>query len=677
MAVTLSLSITQNSQNIPNNTSNVTVKATVKWTYGSYNATGQCTGSLTIDGTKYSFSGIKFNTGETQSGSQVVMTKTVDVKHGSSGAKTLVCSASFVTGVSSGTISASTSKTLTIIHQASTLVVEKGTLGTKQTLTINEQVSGYKHKLFYSCLPVASGYILGGKDSFSTANSVDWTPPLSLAQKSPTQTAVVVTFTLSTYTNDGTEVGWKQYTKQYTIPASVKPSVSLAVSDPTGNKNTFDAYIQGFSKMKIVATASGNQGSTIESYKIEADGKTYTSASVETGAITGTGTLTVKATVTDSRGRTATANTTISVLPYSFPKISALAVNRCDYDADGNNYVKDGYFAVKFSSEITSLNSKNTAVYKIQHKKVTETSYTTETLTDFAGQYSVSDGVFVFPAETSSSYDILLTVSDALRNANKAITGASVGKVWSLLKKAGKIVGVAFGKVSEWEDVFEISFKTMFTGGILHPTLEPETDLNEVLTPNTYIGANLSTYNYTCGGADLPLTSGTFSLEVVGMGEEGQVKQRLTYCHKTLSKAWERIYYASTWGEWVCVSDFDGQLLWEGAYYMNENQTVRLAETVSKQRNGIVLVFSLYDKEEKVAKSQEMFEFFVPKYTIMAHSGSGRNFNLCGMFGNGVKYLYLHNDKIVGYSNNDTTEDTIGGIEYDNSRYVLRSVIGV
>jgi len=40
--------------------SNVTVSVTAKWTYGSYNATGQCTGSITIDGTKYSFSGIKF-----------------------------------------------------------------------------------------------------------------------------------------------------------------------------------------------------------------------------------------------------------------------------------------------------------------------------------------------------------------------------------------------------------------------------------------------------------------------------------------------------------------------------------------------------------------------------------------------------------------------------------------
>jgi len=87
-------------------------------------------------------------------------------------------------------------------------------------------------------------------------------------------------------------------------------------------------------------------------------------------------------------------------------------------------------------------------------------------------------------------------------------------------------------------------------------------------------------------------------------------------------------------------------------------------------------MFSLYDSENKVGKNQELFEFFIPKYTIKAHAGCGRNFNLCGMFGNGVKYLYLHDDKIIGYSKNNTSV-TVGGLTYDNARYVLRYVIGV
>jgi hypothetical protein len=231
-------------------------------------------------------------------------------------------------------------------------------------------------------------------------------------------------------------------------------------------------------------------------------------------------------------------------------------------------------------------------------------------------------------------------------------------------------LGMAVGKVAELAGVLDIGFKTRFMGGILHPVLEPETDLNDVLTPNTYVGANISTYNY----ANCPLTSGTFTLEVVGMGEDGQAKQRLTYCHKTLAKAWERIYYAESWGEWVCVSDFDGQLLWEGGYYMTATHNVTLPEPVSKQRSGIVLVFSKYTDGE--AKNEQFSSFFIPKYLVSKHSGCGHDFKLGGVWNAGAKYLYIYDAQIVGHDKNNQTI-TVGGITYTNSDFVLRYVIGV
>lgn len=465
MAVSIYLTFTQNSQSIENNTSNVTVNAVAQWGGGSWNHTGECYGSITIDGTKYSYSGIILNPNQITSGSQTVMSKTVNVSHNSDGTKTLAFSASFYTGLSSsGTQSASTSKVLTTIPRKSELTVANGTLGTKQTLTITEKASTFKHKLKYTCGD-ASGWILGGSSSFSTANSVEWTPPLSLAQQNTTGTSVSVTFTLYTYTDGGTSVGSNSYTKTFSIPSSVKPTVSVAVSDPMGYKDTYGAYVQGWSKLKIVATASGSQGSTIKSYKTEADGKTYTAATVESDAIAGTGTLTIKVTVTDSRGRTATASTTVSVLAYAFPKISALSVYRCD--ANGNASSSGAYLAVKFSSAITSLNSKNTAAYTIQHKKATASSYTTKTLTDFAGQHSVSNGVYVFSADTASSYDIILTVKDSFKSIPKTATGSSVKKTWSLLKKAGEIVGFAFGKIAELEGVFDVDFVIRARKGII------------------------------------------------------------------------------------------------------------------------------------------------------------------------------------------------------------------
>lgn len=310
MAVTISFSVTQNSQSIADNTTNVTVRSTVKWTGGSYNATGECYGSITIDGTKYSFSGLKFNTGKTTSGSQTIMTKTVNVKHNSDGTKTLKCSTSFYTGVSSGTISASANTVLKTIPQKSTLTASNGTLGTAQTLTINRKASGYTHTIKYEC-GSASGTIA----TKTTSTSVSFTPPLSLASQNTTGTTVSVKFTITTY-NGTTSLGSNTKTITCSIPSSVKPSCSISVSDAAG----LPVFVKGVSKFKITVTPTIAYGSEIASYTITTNGMTYTSSSVTTSVISSSGSQTIKAVVKDKRGRTAEINRTLTV--YDIPSLS-------------------------------------------------------------------------------------------------------------------------------------------------------------------------------------------------------------------------------------------------------------------------------------------------------------------------------------------------------------------
>lgn len=121
MAVSLSLTITQNSQNVANNTSNITVKVIASWTYSSNNRTSPApSGWVKIDGTQYNFSNT-FNDSVTSTGSKTLYTKTVNIGHNADGSKTVSCNASFATGVSSGTITASASKALTKIPRAASL----------------------------------------------------------------------------------------------------------------------------------------------------------------------------------------------------------------------------------------------------------------------------------------------------------------------------------------------------------------------------------------------------------------------------------------------------------------------------------------------------------------------------------------------------------------------------
>lgn len=537
MAVSISISITQNSQSIANNNSNVTVKCIAKWTNGSNNrvvnasGTPQANGWVKINGTSYDFAST-FNDNQTTSGSKTIFSKTLNISHSTDGTKTLSCSASYSTYVSSGTVTASASKVLTTIPRKSTLSVGNGTLGTAQTLTVTEQASSFTHTITAKC-GTASTTIC----SKSTDNSISFKPPLDWAKQNTTGTSLSVTYTITTY-NGSTNIGSNTYTKTCSIPSSVKPSCKISVSDSTSYYTTYGSYVKGYSKFKITITPTLAYDSPIASYKTTANGATYTSASFTTDALKNHGELTISATVTDKRGRTSSAATSkINVLDYLPPNISTLSVGRCD--ANGTPNDQGEYVEVTFEYSISSLNDKNMVkAVSLSYKKTSDNDYITPP------DFDHTTGTYRFNADTGSSYDVKLSVTDNIMSVPRT-TSVSTAFTIRHLKANGR--GVAFGKISELDDVFDIGFATKFTGGLLYPVLESGTDLNNIRTPNIYAGANASTNNYN----NCPLTSGTFTLEVLSVGPDGQVLQRLTRCYKLASTTYERLYYSSSWGEWT------------------------------------------------------------------------------------------------------------------------------
>lgn len=125
---------------------------------------------------------------------------------------------------------------------------------------------------------------------------------------------------------------------------------------------------------------------------------------------------------------------------------------------------------------------------------------------------------------------------------------------------------------------------------------------------------------------------------------------------------------------------FDEQnLLWEGKYYMTSNQTIKLSQKITQQKNGIILLFCRYD--DGIAYDQQQSMHFVPK--IFANniksgliSSTGVSFDLSSVWVNGRKYLYISDDEIKGNDLNDDTI-TIGNVELNNNKFILRRVYGV
>lgn len=671
---TLKFSWWENSQSVANNTTTIGWKMElIAGSSGRISSTASKDWSVTVNGKTYSGT----NTiGISNNSTKTLASGTTTITHDSNGAKTFSYSFSqqfsiTFSGSSIGTKSGSGEGTLDTIPRASSFSVSNGTLGTSLNLSVTKQDSSFTHTITYKC-ENASGTVCTKSSSTSVAWNTSNGNTLNLAEQNKSGTKVSVTFTLTTYSGNTAIGSSVTKTITMTIPTSVKPSCSVNIEDATNITTLYGSPVKGLSKFKVTVTATTAQGSAISSYKTSANGATYTSSSFTTDVLKSSGTVKVTATVTDKRGRSGTGTASKTVLDYSPPVISKLTVGRCDEDGSANDAGPRA--KVSFQASFTSLSGKNSVSYVLKYRKSSSDIYTEITPT----AEELTAGACYFDADTGSSYVVEFSATDN-HNTTTRTTTVSTGFVLMHWSVGGD--GMGIGKVAELPDVLDIGMTTRHYGGILHPLLAPNTDLNTVLTPNTYVGANLTDYNYTCGDGDLPLTSGTFSLEVIGMGDQGQVKQRLTYCQKTLSRAWERIYHSTegkmSWGDWICVSDFDGQLLWDGAHYMTETQTATLSEPISKQRSGIVLIFSRYSGGE--AQDYHFNSHFIPKYQVSLHPGAGCVFVMSTKepFSTvGSKYLYINDQSIVGSDVNEAV-GTASGVTYDNKGFVLRHVIGV
>ena len=246
MAVSISLSVTQNSQSIDNNTSNVTVKVNYSWTYGSFNR-DSTTKYVKINGTKYSFNDADINTNATTSGSGTLYTKTLNIAHNSDGTGKIEVYAYVDTDISSGVLTKSTTKTLTTIPRASTISATSAVVGSASTITISRKSSKFTHTLKYSF-----GSLSGTIVSKTTSTSYKWTLPTTFyAQIGASATSKSGTLTCETYSGT-TLVGTKTATfTAKTSSATCAPTLSPTVTDVnatttalTGDANKLVKYIE-------------------------------------------------------------------------------------------------------------------------------------------------------------------------------------------------------------------------------------------------------------------------------------------------------------------------------------------------------------------------------------------------------------------------------------------------
>lgn len=545
------------STDVNNNQSTVTATLYLSRTNTGYETWGSGTFSLTINGNQ------KSNTQSyslTYNSNTVMVSHTVVVPHNADGTKSI--SIAWGGGIS-GTFSVNGSSgtaTLDTIPRSSTISsFSSFNIGDSMPVAINRASGSFTHtlQLYIGNTFVAEWLNIGTSATLTlTAAQQD-----ILYQAIPNSTNATVTLWCLTYNGSTVIGGWTSVNVTANVPGAIVPTFGTITHSETIAlvSSTVGKYVQNLSKLSLAITSpSGAKFSTITSYKIVFDGVTYTSDNVVTVEIKGSGNLTATATVTDSRGRTATKSVTISVLPYSVPLITEFSLSRCNSNGTANEigtYVK----VVGKGSASSLLNSteKNTLTYTIYSKLRTVTTWTSKKTATITGLVlNIADILGTYDAVTS--FDFKIDVKDKFNTTislNVLPTGQvtmswgkqgiGIGKVWEqgALDVGGDII--TSGKVTASGDIVTSgAFKGIFEGSFNPRLIANSSNLNSYIDEGMYYcPANASAATIV----NTPTTQ-AFSLFVEG---HAGIKQTVTeYTTSGSAKMWIRNSYSGSWGPW-------------------------------------------------------------------------------------------------------------------------------
>ena len=537
--VKYTITITENSTSVENNTSNVTVKVKFFRTNSGYETYGTGKVYCTIDGTKYT-SSVGLSQKITNSGI-VLFTKTLNIKHKTDGSKTLSVSSYISIDLNGSNLTSSSqsySHALTKLARNSTIssLTSSVSINGTNTSTVNitRANDSYTHTVKWT---VGSYTHSATKVGTSTSYAI----PASWIDALPNSTSGTAKVTVSTY-NGSTKIG-SDVSKNFTItvPTSVVPTVSATttlVNDTV--PSSWGIYVQGKSKCKITVSGSSPYGATIKSFAISGTNGKYSGSLSSAGSwtspyITESGSVSFKVKATDTRNRTASTTKSITVYPYKNPSISITKVFRCTSDgtaSDTGTYIS----ASILTSNYSDCNGKNTITQTVMYRESTSSTWSTAT--------SVTTGTPVILGDdsisNSKSYVIRFTITDAFGSSTKDITVSTSGCLLNIRKAKD---GLAIGKFAE-QSGLDIKWDSTF-----------RSDVNvKGLLNSTGLYFNTTGANISYGNSAITMSSGQGNTIKIGDANNGIVT---TASNVTITVKPSTVNISSTNSGTLALSNFN------------------------------------------------------------------------------------------------------------------------
>ena len=443
-----------NRQDIGSNSSTVNVQARLRSNgYASvWGVTAPVT--VTVNGNSES-SNATINIGTNSS--LLFYGKDFVVPHNSDGTKTVGIKLSIGLNVGGyGSSMVAFDLPLPTIARASTGSVTSTELGQTATINIDRKSSSFKHTLRYDWNG-RTGTIASNVDT-----SYRWTLPLDFASAIPNATSSWGRVFIDTY-NGGTKIGTKEATFNANVPASIKPtlgSITLTDSNTTvknllGKANTF---VQVMSNIQVAFNnASGSYGSTISSYRAEIVGKNQSTNTNNglLGIMNFNGTVTIRASITDSRGRTSnTVDVQATVINYFTPQLS-FSARRSGSTSTTVTVTRNA----RIAPLTVGGSQKNRMTISFKYKEHSASSYTNDT-GSASGTWTTMSELVNSSANLGASfsvlksYDLIGVISDNFTSYEYKISLGT--ESYPLAIRPDRI---GFGKTPEQGDVVDSAWR--------------------------------------------------------------------------------------------------------------------------------------------------------------------------------------------------------------------------
>ena len=246
---------------------------------------------------------------------------------------------------------------------------------------------------------------------------------------------------------------WASYhDRTYTI-TNANPSFTSITATPV---NPFGSlYLQGKSSIKLTVNgAKGIYGSTITTYSIKGGDYSYSGESntYTTDVLSKSGDITFTATITDSRGFTASKTVKVTVTAYTLPTLT-FETYRCD-SSGTKDIIKGTYIYVKptFTYCVITGNAIKTKSIKINN--------TGKSTAFNSGQGYVFSGYAL-----NTTHEVEISITDNVGNTVTVIHDIDIGKV--ILNIPPHKNGVGWGRYCNKEGEFQIEYDLNIFGKIL------------------------------------------------------------------------------------------------------------------------------------------------------------------------------------------------------------------